>query len=89
MIVPLFARVLLERPMLKTTGILVPKAYEQRNAPTHGKVIAVGPTCDDNIKSLVGKNVLFGKFSGEWVKDGDREIYLVQEEDLIGVIEDD
>jgi chaperonin GroES len=87
MFTPLFARVLLERETLKVGKIIIPESAEKRNAPTKGRVVACGPTCDESVKVLVGRTVLFGKFAGDWIKDGDKEIFIVQDEDILGVVE--
>lgn len=80
---PLFARVLLEREKIKTTGIIIPESVEKRNMPEKGIVLKVGPTADDSVKALVGKSVYFAKFAGAWLKVGDRDIYVCQDEDLL------
>ena len=88
MLKPLFARVILERESLKSkTSLIIPEVAEKRNAPSRGLVIAVGPTADDSVKSLIGKTVLFGKFAGDWIKDGDKEVYVVQDEDILCEVE--
>ena len=87
MLKPTFARVILERESLKSkTSLIIPEIAEKRNAPTQGKVIAVGPTADDTVKEMIGKTVLFGKFAGDWIKVGDRDLYIVQDEDILGVV---
>ena len=89
MLTPLFARVLLEREVPNKLGrILVPQEYQKRNAQTKGKVIAVGPTADDSVKALIGKTVIFGRFAGDWIKDGTSEVYFCQDEDLLAVCDE-
>ena len=85
---PLFARVVLAREKPEKVGnIFVPQQYAKRNSEPIGRVIAVGATCDEAVKKLLGKLVLIGKFAGDWIKlpDG-REVYVCQDEDLLGVI---
>lgn len=62
---PLFARVLIEREIKQKSagGILLPDA--QRHAKLTGKVIAVGPTADESIKT--GMQVVFGAHAGKWL----------------------
>ncbi len=85
---PLFARVLIKRDGVGKIGsILIPEDAQKRNAQAKGTVVAVGPTCEPEIRELIGRTVVFGKYAGEWIKDGDDEVYLVQEEDLLGVVE--
>jgi co-chaperonin GroES (HSP10) len=86
---PLFARVLLQREVLKSASIIITDSASLRNAPTKGKVIAVGPTADASIE--VGKTYVFGRHAGAWLnKDGkpvdkvdDAEFFVCVDEDLI------
>jgi len=87
MIRPLFARVLLKRDVLKST-IVIPQAFQNRNAPARGIIVAVGPAVDESVKDLIGKAVLFGRFAGEWIRDGGDEVYVIQDEDILGVCDD-
>ena len=85
---PLFARVLLERPQFKSSSglLIIPESAQKVNAPTRGVVVACGPTCDPGIQP--GQTVLFGKFAGEWIKDGaGNEIYICQDEDILAIEE--
>ncbi|HSC48175.1 MAG TPA: co-chaperone GroES [Gammaproteobacteria bacterium] len=91
---PLHDRVIIKRLESETKsagGILIPDNAAEK--PSKGKVIAVGPG-----KSLkggkhrpvavkVGDIVLFGKYSGNEIKEGADELVIMREEDIIGVIE--
>lgn len=85
MITPLFARVLLERETLKSNSIIIPQTAEKRNAPEIGIVIAVGPNADHSIE--LGQKVIFGRHAGDWIKHEGKELFVVQDEDIIGIIE--
>jgi chaperonin GroES len=88
MLRPLFARVLVEREKLKTkTGLIIPESAEKRNAPAMGRVISVGPTCDPAVKDLKGRQILFGRHAGDWIQDGDKEVFILQDEDILAVVE--
>ena len=90
---PLFARVLLERPKAEKIGnIHVPKESQRRLATLRCKVIAVGDNCEDEIKELIGRDVLIGRFAGDWMNiegipglpdDGTKEYFICQEEDIL------
>lgn len=81
---PLFARVLLEREKKDKIGsIYVPETSQTKYTPEIGKVLKVGPTADDSVKSLVGKTVYFAKFAGAWIKIDDSEYYICQDEDIL------
>lgn len=86
MLTPVWARVLVEREKLQSKGIIIPESAEKRNAPAKGRVIAVGAECEPWVKDLKGCEILFGRHAGDWIKDGEREIYILQEEDILAVI---
>ena len=88
MLRPVWARVLVERDKLQTkTGIIIPEAAEKPNAPAQGTVIAVGTACETWVKALKGQRIVFGRHAGDWINDGDKEVYILQEEDILGVFE--
>lgn len=90
---PLHDRVLVERldPETKTAGgiILAETAQEK---PMQGKVIAVGPGTRDESGKLValdvkaGDTILFGKWSGTEVKLGGKELLIMKESDILGIL---
>ena len=83
---PLFDRVLLKREELKTaTGLIIPDAAKERNAPTRGVVIAIGPTCTGAV--TMGDRVLFGVHAGAPLKVDGAEVFVVAEEDIIAIVE--
>lgn len=87
---PLFARVLMHRPLTKQVGsIIIPDAAQQRHASLKCKVLAVGPTADKSIE--VGKWYLIGQHAGTWLDEKGNpvarvegaEYFIVQDEDLL------
>jgi len=91
---PLHDRVIVKRLESETKtagGILIPDNAAEK--PSKGKVIAVGPgkrSDDGKIHALdvkVGDVVLFGKYSGNEIKEGADEYVVMREEDIMGVIE--
>lgn len=85
---PFLDYVVLEREKIKSpVGLIIPESAEKRNAPARGTVIATGPNCSDDLKDSIGKTVFFGKFSGDWIETGKREIYVATEQDIIGSLE--
>lgn len=86
MLKPLFARVIVEREVLKSKTLIIPQVAEKKNAPAIGKIIAVGPTVDESIKKLIGKTVVFGMYAGDWFRDGDRDVYVLMDEDIIAEV---
>ncbi|WP_291809939.1 co-chaperone GroES [Limnobacter sp.] len=91
---PLHDRVIVKRLDSERTtasGIVIPEAAAEK--PDQGEVIAVGPgKRDDNGKLIamdvkVGQRVLFGKYAGQAIKVDGKEVLVMREEDIMGVIE--
>jgi chaperonin GroES len=90
---PLHDRVVVERldGEEKTTGgIIIPDTAKEK--PQQGKVVAVGAgNRDDNGKTIPmdvkeGDIVLFGKWSGTEVKVDGKELLIMKESDIMGVV---
>lgn len=92
---PLYDRLVVERleEELSTTrgGIVIPDTAKEK--PMQGKVVAVGEgkrldngeICALAVK--VGDVVLFGKYSGTEVKLDGKELVVMREDDIMGVVE--
>jgi chaperonin GroES len=93
---PLADRVVLE--VLNDTeqtagGIYIPDTAREK--PQRGVVLAVGlGRMNENsgkreeMQVKVGQVVLFAKYSGTDVKLGDKEVKIMSERDILGIIED-
>jgi chaperonin GroES len=89
---PLHDRVIIERIEERTTagGIVIPETAGDK--PQRGLVKAAGPgkVENGNLQKLdvkIGDKVLFGKYSGTEVKVDGKELLVMREEDIMGVIE--
>ncbi|WP_375595642.1 co-chaperone GroES [Algihabitans albus] len=91
---PLHDRVVIEalEDEAKTAGgIIIPDTAKEK--PMQGKVVAVGPGSrgdDGKLNALdVKKNdrVLYGKWSGTEVKIDGKDLLIMRESDIMGVIE--
>jgi chaperonin GroES len=91
---PLHDRVLVRRidAEEKTAGgIIIPDTAKEK--PQEGEVIAAGPGGRNEQGQLVpldvkpGDRVLFGKWSGTEVKIDAKELLIMKESDLLGVVE--
>ena len=91
---PLHDRVIVRRMEEETTtpgGIVLPGSATEK--PVQGEVLAVGKGKileNGNVRPMdlqVGDKVLFGKYSGTEVKLEGKEILVMREEDIMGVIE--
>jgi chaperonin GroES len=91
---PLHDRVVIKRADTETKtagGILIPDTAGEK--PQQGEVIAVGPGGRDEAGKLIpidlkkGDKVLFGKWSGTEVKIDAKELLIMKESDIMGVLE--
>ena len=91
---PLHDRVLVERVSSEDKtkgGIIIPDTAQEK--PMEGKVLAVGggaryengQTVALDVKK--GDRILFGKWSGTEVKIDGKELLIMKESDIMGIIE--
>jgi chaperonin GroES len=72
-------------------GIIIPDTAKEK--PVEGEVVAVGPGARDQTGRLVpldikkGDRVLFGKWSGTEVKIDGKDVLIMKESDILGVID--
>ena len=92
---PLHDRVVvrrLEEDTKTAGGIIIPDTAKEK--PSQGEIIAVGPGGRDEAGKLipidvkVGDKVLFGKWSGTEVKIDGKELLIMKESDIMGVLTD-
>ena len=90
---PLHDRVVvepLEQEEKTAGGIIVPDTAKEK--PVQGKVVAVGPGTRDEDGALQpldvkkGDTILYGKYSGTEVKIDDKELLIMRESDIMGVL---
>jgi chaperonin GroES len=90
---PLHDRVVvepLEQEDKTAGGIIVPDTAKEK--PVQGKVVAVGPGTRDEDGALQaldvkkGDTILYGKYSGTEVKIDDKELLIMRESDIMGVL---
>ena len=91
---PLHDRVLikvLDSEAKTAGGIIIPDTAKEK--PQEGEVVAVGPggkTEDGKLLPMdvkIGDIVLFGKWSGTEVKIDGKELLIMKESDIMGIIE--
>ena len=91
---PLGDRVLVKRveEEEKTRGgIIIPDTAKEK--PQEGEVIAVGPGARDETGKIqpldvkAGDRILFGKWSGTEVKLEGKDLLIMKESDILGVLE--
>ena len=91
---PLHDRVLVERVSSEDKtkgGIIIPDTAQEK--PMEGKVLAVGGGDRNENGQVValdvkkGDRILFGKWSGTEVKIDGKELLIMKESDIMGIIE--
>ena len=91
---PLHDRVLVERVNSEDKtkgGIIIPDTAQEK--PMEGKVLAVGGGGRNENGQIValdvkkGDRILFGKWSGTEVKIDGKELLIMKESDIMGIIE--
>ena len=92
---PLHDRVVVKRidaEAKSAGGIIIPDNAKEK--PSQGEIIAVGPGGRDEsgkiipIDLSVGERVLFGKWSGTEVVIDGKDLLIMKESDIMGVIEE-
>ncbi len=81
---PLGARVLvkiLEQEAKTSSGILLPESAKEK--PQEGIIEAVGNEEDMTTGLAVGDKVLFAKYSGTEIKQGDDTYLILNEDDVL------
>ncbi len=72
-------------------GIIIPETAQEK--PQQGEIVAVGPGARGEDGKVVkldvkkGDKVLFGKWSGTEVKVDGKEVLIMKESDIMGVLE--
>ena len=91
---PLHDRVVvrrLEEDTKTAGGIIIPDTAQEK--PQQGEIIAAGPGARDESGKIVpldvkkGDKILFGKWSGTEVKLDGKELLIMKESDIMGVLE--
>jgi chaperonin GroES len=73
-------------------GIIIPDTAQEK--PSQGEVVAIGSGGHDEAGKLipidirVGDRVLFGKWSGTEVKIDGKDLLIMKESDIMGVLEE-
>jgi len=90
---PLHDRLLvrrIEEQEMARGGIIIPDTAKEK--PQEGEVISVGPGARDEAGKLVpldlkaGDKVLFGKWSGTEVKIDGKDLLIMKESDIMGIV---
>ena len=71
----------------KAGGIIIPDTAKEK--PQRGEIVAVGQgTKDDPMVLKKGDTVLYGKYAGTELEDGDKKYLMMRQSDVLAVVED-
>ena len=88
-LVPLGDRVVLKQLVAEETtksGIVLPGADKEK--PQQAEVVAVGPGTEDvKMEVKVGDKVIYSKYAGTEIKDGDETVIICSQKDVLAIIE--
>ena len=71
----------------KVGGIIIPDTAKEK--PQRGEIVAVGQvTKDDPMVLKKGDTVLYVKYAGTELEDGDKKYLMMRQRDVLAVVED-
>lgn len=91
---PIFDRILIERDKsdlekrTERSGIIITEQTKDSIKASLGTLIKCGDDCHDLVKAMVGKKVLFARYSGDEIKVDGMEYLLATDRDIFGLLED-
>lgn len=91
---PIFDRVLIKRhdsALKKKTekaGLIMPDTVDDKYKSSIGTLVKCGEDCHEDVQNLLGKSVLFARYSGDEIKLNDEEFLLATDRDIFGGIDD-
>jgi chaperonin GroES len=91
---PIFDRVLIKRndsALQKKTGkagLILPDNVSDKYKSSIGTLVQCGADCHEDVQNLLGKSVLFARYSGDEIKLNDEEFLLATDRDIFGGIDD-
>lgn len=87
---PIFDRILIAREKsalerrMENSKILAPDTVKDAYKSSEGILIKCAMDCDMQVKRLVGKRVLFARYSGDDIKVNGQEFVLATDSDVFG-----
>lgn len=91
---PIFDRVLIKRSdsalekKTEKAGLLLPDSVKDKYKSSMGTLVQCGADCHENVQKLLGKTVLFARYSGDEIKLNDTEYLLATDRDIFGGIDE-
>jgi chaperonin GroES len=97
-VIPLMHRALVKPKQVETktaSGIILTETLTRKEqaATDEGIILAIGDTFGKDfgaeVLPKVGDKVLFAKYAGKFIKDGDTDLVLLNDDDLIAIVRED
>lgn len=97
-IIPLMHRALVKPKQVETktaSGIILTESLTRKEqaACDEGIILALGDTFGKDfgaeVLPKVGDKVLFAKYAGKFIKNGDEDLVLLNDDDLIAIVKDE
>ena len=97
-IVPLMHRALVKPKQVETktaSGIILTESLTRKEqaGTDEGIILAIGDTFGKDfgaeVLPKVGDKVLFAKYAGKFIKNGDEDLVLLNDDDLIAIVKDE
>lgn len=92
---PIFDRVIIKRVdsnLQKKTekiGLVLPDKVKDEYKAMQGIIVKCGPECHESVQALLGKEVLFNRYSGDEIKLNGEEFLLATDRDIFGGVTHD
>lgn len=87
---PIFDRVLIKRDKsalerkVQKAGLLTPDTVKDSYKSSEGVLVKCADGCDERVKKLTGKRILFARYMGDDIKVGEEEFVLCTDADIFG-----
>lgn len=91
---PIMDRILIKREKsalerrVEKSKLITPDNVKENYKSSEGVLIKCAPDCDDRVKALTGKRILFGRYMGDDIKVGDEEFVLCTDTDVFGELKE-
>lgn len=92
---PIFDRVLIRRcdsslsKKVSKAGLILPDNVKESYKASQGEIVTCGEDCHEDVKNLIGKEVLFARYSGDEIVLNGEEFILLSDRDIFGGIRND
>ena len=91
---PIFDRILIKRcdsalqKKVGKAGLILPDNVKDQYKASMGILVKCGADCHQDVQDLLGKTVLFARYSGDEIKLNDEEFLLATDRDVFGGIDE-